>query len=67
MEILSAEGKIPVAKNLLIKSEIGLEISNFSSFKILIEILLGPEDLDVEKEPITLAISSGVVGLKKIE
>ena len=42
-------------------------MSSFNSFRILIGILLGPEDLEVEKEPITLAISSGVVGLKKIE
>ena len=67
LEILSVEGKIPVAKDLLINIEIGSEISGFSSFRILTGMLLGPVDLEVEKEPITLAISSGVVGLKKIE
>ena len=30
-------------------------------------MLLGPEDLETEKELTTLATSSGVVGVKKIE
>ena len=66
-ETLSAEGKIPEAKDLLIKKEIGSEISNSNSFKILTGILLGLVDFVAEKEPITLAISSAVAGHKKIE
>lgn len=66
-EILRTEGNSPVSKDLLIKVEIGLEISRFSSFRILIGMLFGPEDLDSEKFPIILVISSGVVGLRKRE
>jgi len=51
----------------LIKIEIGSDISNLSSSRILTGILLGPEDLEAEKEPITLMISSSVVGVKKNE
>ena len=45
----------------------GSEISHLSSFSICTGILLGPVDLETEKEPITLATSSGVVGFKNIE
>ena len=64
---MSTEGKTPVAKDLLIKVEIGSESSCLNSFRILIGMLLGPDDLDGEKEPITLMTSSIVVGVKNIE
>ena len=66
-ETFNAEGNIPVANDLLIKNEIGLEISSCSSFKILAEILLGPVDFDVENEAIISVISSDVVGERKNE
>ena len=47
-ETLRTEGKTPVAKDLLIKIEIGSDISNLSSSRILTGILLGPEDLEAE-------------------
>ena len=67
LEILRTEGKIPILKDLLIKVDIGLEISRLSSLRILIGMLFGPEDLESEKFPIILMISSGVVGLRKKE
>ena len=65
LETLSAEGKTPAEKDLLIKVEMGSEISRLSILRTLTGMLLGPEDFEVENEPITLVICSGVVGAKK--
>ena len=65
--ILRTEGKTPRLKDLLIKIDIGLEISRLRSFRILTGMLFGPEDLESEKLPIILVISTGVVGLRKKE
>ena len=67
LDTLNAEGKTPAEKDLLIKVEMGSEISRLSSLRTLTGMLLGPEDFEVENEPITLVISSGVVGAKKME
>ena len=67
LDTLSAQGKTPAEKDLLIKVEIGSEISRLSSLRTLTGILFGPEDFEAENEPITLAISSGDVGVKKME
>ena len=67
LEILRTEGKTPLVKDWLIKKEIGTEISCFKSFRILIGILFGPDDLDGENELITLVTSSGVVWDRNIE
>ena len=61
LEILRTEGKIPVAKDRLIKNDIGEEISFFNSFRTLIGILFGPDDFDSENELIILVTSSAVV------
>ena len=59
-ETLRAEGNMPEVKERLIIKEIGSDISRFSSFKILIEMLFGPADFEVENEPI-IVVTSGVV------
>ena len=61
LEILRTEGKIPVAKDRLIKNDIGEEISCFNSFRTLIGILFDPDDFDSENELIILVTSSAVV------
>ena len=66
-ETLSVEGNTPVSNERLIRVERGIEISCFKSLRILTGILLGPVDLDVDRELITLTISSGVEGTKNIE
>ena len=55
---------MPVSKDMLISIEIGIAISCFNSLRILIGMLLGPFDLDGDRESITLMTSSGVVGCK---
>ena len=57
---------MPVSIDILIKRDNGTEISCFKSLRIRTGMLLGPEDLQSEKELITLTTSSGVVGVKKI-
>ena len=52
---------------MLIKRDRGIEISCFKSLRMRTGMLLGPEDLESERELIILATSSGVVGAKKIE
>ena len=58
---------MPVSIDILIKRDNGTEISCFKSLRIRTGMLLGPEDLQSEKELITLTTSSGVVGVKNIE
>ena len=65
LEILREEGKTPVSSDLLIKKEIWVEKSWFKSLRSLTGILLGPLDLEGEKELMILPISSGVDGEKK--
>ena len=61
LEVLRAEGKIPVVKDRLIKKDIGAEMSCFKSFRTLIGILFGPDDFEGENYPITLVTSSELV------
>ena len=61
------EGKIPVSNDLLINVESGIDISCFRSLRILTGILLGPVDLDEDRELITLMTSSGVEGARNME
>ena len=56
-------GKIPVSNDLLMTSkDMGIEISCIRRLRILTGMLLGPVDLEGEKEPIILMTSSGEVG-----
>ena len=50
-----------MVKDRLIKKEIGSEMSHLSSFRILVGMLLGPDDFDVENDPIILVTSLGVI------
>ena len=60
-------GKIPVSNDLLTSKDMGIEISCIRRLRILTGMLLGPVDLEGEKEPIILMTSSGEVGGRKIE
>ena len=64
---MRTEGKTPVAKYLFIKIEIGFESSCLKKLRIFVGMLLSSDDLDVEKDPITLMTLSTVVGVRNIE
>ena len=56
-----------VSNDLLTSKDMGIEISCIRRLRILTGMLLGPVDLEGEKEPIILMTSSGEVGDRKIE
>jgi len=60
---LKSRGENPYSKDLLIRKEIGSEIPWLRSFKIITVNAVGPVDFEAEKIPMTLKISSGVVGV----
>ena len=60
-------GKMPISNDLLIKRDSGFEMLCFKSLRIQIGMQSGPVDLVFDRKLTTLATSSGVVGVIKIE
>ena len=63
--VLHMLGKQPVAKDLFMSSERGIEILSLIKCRIFVGILFGPTHLLLFKEFIMFLISSGVVGNTK--
>ena len=65
--VLHMLGKQPVAKDLFMSSERGIEILSLIKCRIFVGILFGPTHLLLFKEFIMFLISSGVVDdIKKV-